>query len=59
MLERLRLERTVFRANHSSNILPMEGRFPQDRARLIDELDALLASGTLDTTSPGPPPLSL
>ncbi len=59
MMEGLEQESTVFRANHSSNILPMQGRFPKDKPRLIDELDTLLASGTLDTRTPGPPPLSL
>lgn len=59
MIEGLQLESTVFRANHSSNILPLEGRLPKDKARLIDELDTLLASGTLDSRSPGPPPISL
>jgi radical SAM superfamily enzyme YgiQ (UPF0313 family) len=59
MVQGLELESTVFRANHSSNILPMEGRFPKDKDRLLRELDTLLASGALDTESPGPPPLSL
>ncbi len=59
LLQELELNHTVFRANHSSNILPMEGRFPKDKKRLIHELDALLASGTLDKKSPGPPPMSL
>lgn len=59
MIEGLQLESTVFRANHSSNILPLEGRFPKDKDRLLDELDTLLASGTLDSHSPGPPPISL
>ena len=59
MIHALELESTVFRANHSSNILPMEGRFPKDKDRLLHELSTLLSSGTLDTVSPGPPPLSL
>ena len=59
MLQGLELESTVFRANHSSNILPMEGRFPKDKDRLVAELETLLTSGTLNTESPGAPPLSL
>lgn len=59
LIDNLKLDGTVFRANHTSNILPMEGRFPKDKPRLLDELDSLLASGTLDTQSPGPVPISL
>jgi hypothetical protein len=59
MIQKLELQSTVFRANHSSNILPIEGRFPTDKDRMLREVDALLASGSLDTESPGPPPLSL
>jgi len=55
----LSLNATVFRANHSSNIIPLEGRFPQDQNRLLAELDQLLSNGTLDTQSPGPLPLWL
>jgi len=38
----LKLKNCVFRANHSSNILPMEGRFPKDKERLLNELDHFL-----------------
>ncbi|MBC8206214.1 MAG: radical SAM protein [Kiritimatiellaeota bacterium] len=55
----LELEQTVFRADHSSNIIPLEGRFPKDKQRLLTQLDALLASGRLDKKSPGRLPWSL
>lgn len=59
LIANLDLQSTVFRADHSSNIIPLEGRFPKDKPRLLAQLDALLASGRLDTTSPGPIPWSL
>ena len=59
MVATLELESTVFRADHSSNIIPLEGRFPKDKERLLDQLDALLASGQLDRQSPGHLPWSL
>jgi radical SAM superfamily enzyme YgiQ (UPF0313 family) len=49
----LKLNGTVFRANHSSNIVPLEGRLPHDQLRLLATLDGLLESGTLDRQSPG------
>ncbi len=59
ILSGLDLERTVFRANHVSNVIPLEGRFPRDKDRLLDELQALLNSGQLSRTTPGPKPLYL
>jgi radical SAM superfamily enzyme YgiQ (UPF0313 family) len=59
IVDRLDLTGTVFRANHSSNVVPLEGRFPKDKQRVLAEMDALLASGDLDDTSPGSMPLWL
>jgi radical SAM superfamily enzyme YgiQ (UPF0313 family) len=59
MVQGLELHGTVFRANHASNIVPVEARLPRDRERLLAELDALLASGRLDAEAPGPLPLWL
>ncbi len=59
MIQGLELEATVFRADHSSNIVPLKARFPKDKERLLAQLNALLASGQLDKTTPGPLPFSL
>lgn len=59
LLARLELKSTVFRANHSSNVVPMEGRLPRDKERMVAELDGLLSGAELDRESPGPMPLSL
>lgn len=59
LIQGLELEQTVFRADHSSNIVPLEARFPKDKERLLAQLDALLASGHLDRNSPGALPWSL
>jgi radical SAM superfamily enzyme YgiQ (UPF0313 family) len=55
----LELEKTVFRANHVSNTVPLQGRLPADKHSLLEKLDALLASGALDADGPGPRPLWL
>ena len=52
----LALEHTVFRANHTSNPLPLSGRFPADREKLLSVLDSELASGSLDREGPGREP---
>jgi radical SAM superfamily enzyme YgiQ (UPF0313 family) len=36
----LELSKTIFRSNHASNHLPLEGRFPNDKQKLVDVLDA-------------------
>ena len=53
MIENLELVKTVFRANHASNPVPLEGRFPNDKARILAELDYLIACGGLDRKGPG------
>ena len=55
----LELKRTVFRANHRSNPIPLEGRFPNNKEDLLDLLDAQLMSGDLDKNSSGMTPLFL
>ncbi|MBP7867262.1 MAG: radical SAM protein [Acidobacteria bacterium] len=59
ILEGLDLHGTVFRADHASNVVPLEGRLPRDREALLGLLDQLLASDLLDRRSPGPAPLWL
>lgn len=56
LIANLDLEHTVFRADHSSNILPVSGRLPKDKTRLLEELDELLQCGVLDERGPGPMP---
>ena len=56
----LDLHHTVFRANHSSNSLPLAGRFPADKERLLQELDrALEGEDCLDRKGPGWMPFDL
>ena len=59
MIARLELVNTVFRANHSSNIVPLEARFPRNKPAILAQLDELLVAGRLDAQSPGPQPLWL
>jgi len=57
ILRGLALEKTVFRANHTSNPVPLAGRLPKDRDALVGELEALLPQ--LDRTGPGRVPFAL
>ena len=57
MLRGLALEQTVFRANHSSNPVPLEGRLPRDREALISGLESILPR--LDRRGPGRLPFAL
>lgn len=59
ILAGLDLGHTVFRADHSSNILPLAGRLPRDKAALLEELDELLRCGVLDPHTSGPMPSAL
>lgn len=59
IIENLELKGTVFRANHSSNIIPLKARLPNDKSSLLQLLDGILESGSLDKTSPGIMPMAL
>ena len=59
MISRFELDRTVFRANHSSNPVPLAGRFPHDRESLLADLDRLLDSDVLNRNGTGALPLFL
>ena len=56
LISLLELPHTVFRANHTSNPLPLSGRFPADREKLLAQLSEELASGRLDRSGPGREP---
>ena len=43
----LDLRRTIFRSNHASNYLALEGRFPKDKNALLEALD-LAINGDMD-----------
>ena len=59
LIQHLELDKTVFRANHSSNPVPLAGRFPQDKQALLDEIKRMLQSNQLDRKGSGHLPLWL
>jgi len=42
IIEKIELKKTIFRSNHASNYLSLEGRFPQDKDRLLETLKRAL-----------------
>ena len=42
IIKSLELKRTVFRSNHASNYLALEGAFPKDKAALLNQLEAAI-----------------
>jgi radical SAM superfamily enzyme YgiQ (UPF0313 family) len=54
LIAALELDSTVFRANHTSNVIPIEARLPKDKEQLLTQLDGLLESDMLDKDSSGP-----
>ncbi len=43
MVDLARPTEATFRTNHASNYLPLAGRLPRDRARIVGAIDAALA----------------
>ncbi|MBX3261906.1 MAG: hypothetical protein KIS78_14750 [Labilithrix sp.] len=43
MVEEARPTNALFRTNHASNYLPLGGRLPRDRERIVGVIDAALA----------------
>ena len=39
LIENLNVSNCIFRANHASNYMPLGGTLPQDKERLLQEVD--------------------
>ncbi|NQT33127.1 MAG: radical SAM protein, partial [Candidatus Omnitrophica bacterium] len=50
IIKGLELEKTIFRSNHASNYLSLEGRFPKDKNKLLNSLD-LAINGKINIRS--------
>ena len=46
MVDESRPTRALFRTNHASNYLPIEGRLPRDRERIVEVIDSALRGET-------------
>ncbi|HAH19685.1 MAG: hypothetical protein A2Y00_01735 [Omnitrophica WOR_2 bacterium GWF2_43_52] len=46
IIQGLELEKTIFRSNHASNYLSLEGRFPQDKGKLLTMLEGAIHGET-------------
>lgn len=44
MIENLNVQGTEFRSNHASNYLPIKGRFPRDKAKILQMIEQIIAS---------------
>ncbi len=43
LIENLEVKDTEFRSNHASNYLPIKGRFPEDKQKMLDLINDLIA----------------
>ena len=42
IIKALNLTKTIFRANHASNYMPLEGTFPKDKTNLLNALKSAI-----------------
>ena len=42
ILQGLELKQTIFRSNHASNYLPLEGVLPKDKGRLLEIIESAI-----------------
>jgi radical SAM superfamily enzyme YgiQ (UPF0313 family) len=47
IIKGLELTKTIFRSNHASNHLPLEGTFPKDKTRLLNALESGMSGRTM------------
>ncbi|MEN6349833.1 MAG: radical SAM protein [Syntrophomonas sp.] len=52
IIEGLELEGTEFRSNHASNYLPIKGRFPEDKKKILDLINQIIEKNDRDYLRP-------